>query len=333
MTPRPRAHITGFDPDLPGDLSRRMEEALGFIRMGSLLRADSRVFIKPNFTYPFAKNGVTTSPAFLEALVAALRQTTDRITIVESNGGANAWRADEAFAGHGVPELAARYGIRAMNLTEAPRETASCEIDGRMVTVELSSPMLHESDLFITVPVPKVHVMTGISLAFKNQWGCLPDVKRLRNHPDLPAKVLAVNRLLRTRVAVFDGTWFLDRTGPMDGDPVRMNLLVAADDPGAGSLACCEIMGIDPSTIAHKRLAMRIGMMPKSAADVDWNAEPASFRRRAFRLERTGLNYIGLAAFRSRLATWFIWDSVFAKPAHELLYLVRGRPKDMTPYW
>jgi uncharacterized protein (DUF362 family) len=32
----------------------------------------------------------------------------------------------------------------------------------------------------LTIPVPKVHCMTGISLSLKNQWGCLPDMMRLR---------------------------------------------------------------------------------------------------------------------------------------------------------
>ncbi len=334
MSPEPlRVQITRFAPDDPAALAAAMQESLEGIRIGRWLRPDSRVFIKPNFTYPFPKAGVTTTPAVIEALVSVLRQTTRRITLVESNGGANAWQAEEAFAGHGIPDLAARYGVEALNLTNSPRETASTGIAGREVSVELSSRMLHESDLFLTVPVPKVHVMTGLSLGFKNQWGCIPDVKRLRNHPDLPHTVLAVNRLLRTRVAIFDGTWFLDRTGPMDGDPIPMGLLVASDDPGAGSLAVCDVMGVDPWRVAHKRLARRIGMMPESLAGIVCNRPPAEFRERTFRLERTGLNYVALAAFRSRLATWFVWDSMFAKSVHELLYLVRGRPRDMAPYW
>ena len=45
-------------------------------------------------------------------------------------------------------------------------------------------------------------------------------------------------------LTIFDGTWFLDKTGPMVGEPVPMNLLIASDDSGAGSMACCDIMQI-----------------------------------------------------------------------------------------
>lgn len=333
MTTASKAYIGRTDPSDPGTIAARMREAFEHIEIGRFLSSSTRVFLKPNLTYPRYNPGVTTSPAFVEAAVALLREWTAHITIVESNGGAHAWQAEEAFEGHGFAELVRRYGVTCMNLTREPREIATTEILGRNVSVELSSPMLHDCDLMITMPVPKVHVMTGVSLALKNQWGCLPDVKRLRNHPQFPYKILAINKLLRTRIALFDGAWFLDRSGPMAGDPIEMNLLVAADDPGAGSRVVCEIMGIDPRRIPHKRLALRAGMFPESLESIALNADPLSFKSRNFTLTRTTLNYLALVAFHSRLATWLIFNSVFAKPIHELLYLIRGRPKDVTPYW
>ena len=92
------------------------------------------------------------------------------------------WPAEEAFDGHGIPEMCRRYGARAINLTSYPREKVETEIAGRRRRVELSKLLTRETDVFITMPVPKLHMMTGVSLGFKNQWGCLPDVKRLRNH-------------------------------------------------------------------------------------------------------------------------------------------------------
>src|SRR5260221_5729307 len=127
----------------------------------------------------------------IEALVRALISRTRNISIVESNGGSSAWSAEEAFAGHRVPEICHRYGAQSVNLTVYPRENVETEIGGSPVTVELSRLLTRETDVFITMPVPKLHAMTGVSLGFKNQWGCLPDVKRLRHHADFARKVLA----------------------------------------------------------------------------------------------------------------------------------------------
>jgi len=63
------------------------------------------------------------------------------------------------------------------------------------VTVESPVFLLDEVDVFVILPVPKVHVMTRVSLGFKNQWGCQPGAMRLRDHPASAKKILAINML------------------------------------------------------------------------------------------------------------------------------------------
>jgi len=325
-----RAAILKFTPT---EIDAAVRQGFEWIDWTKWVSSGARVFIKPNLTYPFYRPGVTTSPEVLASLAKLLRERTDNITIGESDGASYAWKAEESFAALRLEALTQKYGVRLVNLSQVPAEPAETEIAGRPVRVVLPSFLLHETDVFITVPVPKVHVMTGVSLGFKNQWGCLPDVKRLRHHPEFRHYVLGINRLLRTQLCLFDGTYFLDRTGPMDGEPVRMDLVVASDDPGAGSLVCCEIMGLDAKKIAHLRLAQRVGMMPARIEDIQLNAAPAQFRTRQFRLRRSFLHYAAAAAFRSRWATRVAYDSRLAKPLHELLYIFRGRPEDLSPKW
>jgi uncharacterized protein (DUF362 family) len=173
--------------------------------------------------------------------------------------------------------------------------------------------------------------MTGLSLGFKNQWGCIPDVKRLKHHPQFSRKVIAINKVLRTRLAIFDGTYFLDRSGPMEGNAVRQDLLVVGE-VGAATRVCCDLMSVDPWTVPHLRLAMREGMMPATLKKVALNREIAEFRR-PFRLHRSPLNWLTLAVFHNQFATNLLYNSGFAAPVHELLYLLRGRPTDFAPKW
>lgn len=314
-------------------LDEMLAASLDWLSWTTLVPVNARVALKPNLTYPFYKPGVTTSPALLEAVVKLLRTRTPHITIVESDGGSYAWPAQQAFQGHHINEICARYGAHAVNLTEYPREWAETEILGRRIRLEMSRLLLHETDVFITMPVPKVHVMTHVSLGFKNQWGCLPDVKRLRHHAEFGYKVLAINKLLKPRLCIFDGTYFLNRTGPMEGDPVRRDLLIASDDVGAGSLVCCELMQIDPWTVPHLRLAMKEGMMPTSLDEISLNAPLEPFVGPRFYLQRSPMHWLTLGVFHSRLATTIAYDSVLAKPLHDILYFFRGRPKDFAPRW
>ena len=316
-----------------GDLELAIASAFEWMNGGGENFRGTRVTIKPNLTYPFYKKGVTTNPKLLEALVRFLKNFTPNISVVESDGGSYSWPAEEAFRGHEIDNMSQQYGVKVLNLTRLPREWVETDIDGRCVRLEMSSHLLHETDVFITMPVPKVHAMTKVSLGFKNQWGCLPDVKRLRNHSEFPHKVLAINKILKPKFAIFDGTYFLNGNGPMEGDPVKMELLVASNDVGAGSLACCKLMQIEPGSVRHLRLAMKIGMMPNSIEEVEVNDKIQDFVGPPFYLKRTWLQWVVLGFFHSYWATRIAYDSPLAKPLHDILYYFRGRPKDFSPKW
>ena len=88
-----------------GDFISRLRDVPFVFCIQDLVPAGGNVFIKPNLTYPRHKEGVTTSPAMLETLVRCLKDRSARITIVESDGAYNLWKAEQAFAGHGLYEL------------------------------------------------------------------------------------------------------------------------------------------------------------------------------------------------------------------------------------
>ncbi len=194
-------------------------EALDWLEVRRFLTPGARVFLKPNFTWKAPVNGVTTTPAFLEEAVSALRAWTEDLTIGESDGGYHSFRAEEAFASHGVYGLRDRYGVKVVNLSTLPVVRRALKVAGRDVSVELPRLLLEEVDVFVTLPVPKVHAMTRVSLGYKNQWGCQPGTMRLRNHPEFARKIVAINRLIRPRLALYDGTYFLDLTGLDDAGP------------------------------------------------------------------------------------------------------------------
>ncbi|MFQ5903746.1 MAG: DUF362 domain-containing protein, partial [Candidatus Binatia bacterium] len=192
-----------------------LEQALTWIDGEALIPSGSRVFLKPNLTWMEPMPGVTTSPAFIETVVAVLRDRTSKIIIGESDGGYHSFKAEEAFAGHRLYGVRDRFSVQVVNLSSGPTESQTLDIAGYPVTVELPSLLLNEVDVFVTLPVPKVHAMTTVSLGFKNQWGCQSGTMRLRNHPEFARKILAINKLVRPRLTLFDGTYFLDKMGPM----------------------------------------------------------------------------------------------------------------------
>jgi len=307
----------------PANLERALVSALEWLGWQDIVPADSRVFIKPNLTWREHLPGVTVTPPFLRSLVRALKSRTPNISIGEADGGYNGYPVEEAFRGHGLYRIAEEEDIRLVNLTKTPSEVITGVVAGRAVSVRLPSCLLHDVDVLISVPVPKVHAMTHVSLGLKNQWGCIPSAMRLHEHPEFCEKIVLINKLLRPRLTIFDGTYFLDKSGPLVGEAVPMNLLVASDNVGAGSLACCRIMHIDPARVKHMVMARAEGLCPGNMADVVTNQPIELFCGRRFRLKRSLVNWVALGAFHSRAFTNLLYDSSFADYAHKVLYSVR----------
>jgi uncharacterized protein (DUF362 family) len=319
-----RVFIGQLEP--PEELRQNISEALNWVGVDKIIRSGARVFIKPNLTWKRPTPGVTVTPAFLRALVETLLPLTPNIIIGESEGGQACFQAEDAFASHGLYDLEREYGIKIINLSREKHEIAQTPVNGKMVSVQVPSFLLHEVDVFITVPVPKVHAMTGVSIGFKNQWGCLGDKMRVNQHPYFDATVLALNKLFKPKLCICDGTFFLDGTGPLIGEAVPKNLIIVGDDVGATSMAVCEIMQIDPFSIAHHRLAFKEGMFPESFQGITLNRPPRDFATRRFHLHRSPLSYIHLATFKNVTLNKIFYDSVFADALHEFLWFIRKNP-------
>jgi uncharacterized protein (DUF362 family) len=320
--PRPRVAVTSATPDVTKAVARALEEA-GILER---VTAGTRLALKPNFTYPYYRPGVTTSPEVIGATVRVLQQRGARVAIVETDGGYGAWRVQDAFAGHGMHALAAETGAELVNLCDEPSELVSFRARGRCRHVPLPVRLLRGVDLFITMPVPKIHCMTGLTLSMKNQWGCIPDIMRLRRHYLFDEAVVAINAALKP-VVLGDGTYFLDHNGPMDGTPVRMDLIIAATNVGAFDRYVSELMGVEWRTVSHLRKAVARRLMPASLNEIEFNTPPGAVNSRRFTLHRTPRNWIALAGFRSRMVTWLGYESWFGKVIlHGLLYAIAGKP-------
>jgi len=307
-------------------LQEAVSESMNGAGILGLLSKSCRIVLKPNLTYPYYKAGVTTSPQVIHETVKILREYSAYITIVETDGGYGAWRAEEAFNGHSFYELRDLYGVEIVNLNNEPRELISFCSGRQTHQLPLPTRLLHETDLFITMPVPKIHSMTGLSLSYKNQWGCVPDIMRLRRHYIFDDAIIAINRALKPAVLA-DGTYFLDRNGPMDGDPIRMDLIIAATDAGAFDRYVAEVMGISWRRIPHHRRAVELGDMPSDLKDIEYNVPPGEVRIQKYRLKRTLRNYIALTGFKSRFVTWLGYESWFGKVIlHSILYAIVGKP-------
>jgi uncharacterized protein (DUF362 family) len=303
-----------------------IREGLAWIRLGSLVKPGDTVFLKPNLTFPHYREGVMTRPECVEALIVALGDYGVRVIVGEADsGGYNRFSMDDVFAATGLRDVAARHGVRLVNLSREPSRDVRFEWRGRKLAVPLPTLLLDEVDLFVSLPVPKVHANTGVSISIKNQWGCIQEPPvRLKLHPFFDKVIHEINRAVRARVSVVDGKFGLDRNGPMRGDPVELNWLVVADDVLAADRVCCRLIGVDPDRIRHLRFFRESEGLAGDVA-LDMNRDWRELAGRPFRLRRELWDYPGLLAFRSPSLAWLAYHSPLAGALHKALYLFRQK--------
>ena len=287
------------------------------------------VFIKPNLTYPKFKKGVTTRVEYIENLVAALRQInkSTKIYIGEGEGGYNSFSMTEAMLSMGFYELEKRFqNLKIVNISKIPTRIIELKVDGKPYPINLPKLFFDEIDFSISCPVPKVHCMTKVSLSFKNQWGCLPDTMRLKNHFVFNKIIGQICNHLKFKYAFLDGKYGLDKNGPMVGKPFEINWFVASNSLGAFDMVVSEMMGFNWREIGHLREADNLSFIPgRKEIKIVGDLEPL---KRDFSLKRNFWNYPALLAFNSKRLTHFFYFSKYAKFLHDVMYLFRKRSLD-----
>jgi uncharacterized protein (DUF362 family) len=308
-----------------GSLDRGYDAVLrsgfDFLGRSGKIGPQDRVVIKPNLTYPTYSRGVMTSPAAVEALVRYLKDYTSHITVCEADsGGYNPFSMNEVFRATGLNVMAQRYGIRLINLSEERAERVMAPAGFRKVAVPTPTILLEETDLFITVPVPKVHMNTVISVALKNQWGTIQrPAERLRLHPYFKEVVTFLNSIYSRTIAVVDGKFGLTRSGPLRGDPVELNWVIVCDDFYQTDAVVAQILGYRPDDVPYLSWGLKRRPKRDLVCNTDWRA----FCAEPFYLKRAWTDYPGLLAFRSRPLAYLAYQSPLARALHWLLYRFR----------
>lgn len=308
-------------------LIQRFSESFSILGLNTTFEKARSVFLKPNLTYPRFKPGVTTRVEFVEALVDALRKinSTTTIYIGEGEGGYNSFSMNEAFLNMGFFKLEQKYpNVKVINLSELPTVDVEFSARNRPYVLRMPELFFNEIDFSITCPVPKIHCMTRVTLAFKNQWGCLPDVMRLKNHFVFDEIIGQISERLKFKYAFLDGKYGLDENGPMDGTLVEPNWFVASNSLGAFDMTVAKLMGIDWKVVNHIRAAKRHGLIPEDS-EIEIVGEIDSMKRK-FSLKRTFWNYPALCAFNSSYLTHLVYFSSWAKPLHDIMYTFRKKP-------
>ncbi|HUI67818.1 MAG TPA: DUF362 domain-containing protein [Nitrospirota bacterium] len=240
------------------DAVRQAVDLLG--GMQTFVKPGNRVLIKPNLlkaSHPV--DAVTTHPEVIRATIRLVREAGAEALVGDSPGFGDLRRVCEKS---GVMDVIEEEGAILTKLDEA----VQVKNHERFRRFDIARAV-HEADVVINLPKFKTHGMMTITGAVKNLFGCIPGKRKIQWHfnagvnRDAFARMLVeLCSLIGPRLTVMDAVVGMEGNGPGSGDPRKVGLVLAGQDPVALDVVSGRIIGADPSLLYIVRAAAEAGV-------------------------------------------------------------------------
>jgi len=122
-----------------------------------------------------------------------------------------------------------------------------------------------DNDVIISLPKFKTHGLTKFTGAVKNQFGCIPGLRKGEFHVRIPdhesfAKMLVdLNTFVNPKLYIMDGIMAMEGNGPRGGTPKKMGLLLLSTDPIALDATACRLINLNPEYVPTITQGMKFG--------------------------------------------------------------------------
>jgi uncharacterized protein (DUF362 family) len=226
-----------------------------------------RVLLKPNagrVAPPGA--GITTHPQVIAAAIDAFSEAGADVDVGESP--IVGVKTEEAFGVIGITSVARERDCLLIDM-DARRYVEVPVPDGLAIDSLKVCPEVLEYDLVVSIPVMKMHMHTGVTLAVKNMKGCLwrrskvdlhmlPPVEG-RDEKPIDIAIADMSSVLRPHLSIIDGTVGMEGLGPSAGQAKPLGVIVVSADAFAADAIACKLMGTEAKDIPHLRIGSERG--------------------------------------------------------------------------
>lgn len=227
-----------------------------------------RVLLKPNLLAKHTpERAVTTHPAMVRAVIRAVRRRgAASITVADSPGGVyNPGILRSIYKVSGLTDVCREEGAALYTDCKSREVPAKGQVVKQFTLLE---PVL-DCDMIINLPKLKTHMMTGLSAATKNLFGCIPGLQKAEWHMRFPDKErfggMLVDLLCTVKpgFAILDGILAQEGDGPAGGTPRMVGIVAVAEDHLQMDLALCRMLGIRPKDVPYLNAAISRGLCPE----------------------------------------------------------------------
>ncbi|MCW4011621.1 MAG: DUF362 domain-containing protein [Candidatus Bathyarchaeota archaeon] len=217
------------------------------------------VLIKVNLiTSHTYETGITTDPIVVEAVINKVQELDKRALVVETEGGITS--PDTAIHETGMMEVIERLGAEYVNMRKL-EDKVELTVDNPHKVKKFKVARIATEYPIITVPTMKTLHHTGITMGLKNMFGMLTTRRKFTMHRHGMNNVIYdIVKTLPPTLSVIDGFYGKEGKGPWQGNPVKMNTIIASRDPVAADAIGARCIGMNPWSIDHIRWLYEAGI-------------------------------------------------------------------------
>jgi uncharacterized protein (DUF362 family) len=167
-----------------------------------------------------------------------------------------------AFEEAGYEPVFERTGAKRICFEEVPQVEVPLTHEGRLRDYVFTPEPVARADFFVNCPKFKAHPWTTVTFSMKNYIGIQDDRHRLIDHDHaLNRKVADLQYIVQPQLIVIDA--IIAGEGRMlTPIPRNMNLIIVGNNQVAIDAVGCMILGLDPRSVEHIRLAHERGFGP-----------------------------------------------------------------------
>ncbi len=210
--------------------------------------------VKPNICNAKNPDGmVITDFRVIEAVVGLLKDRGCDVTVVESDNISGT--ADARAERSGLLALLDELDVQWLNLSSDDYEEH--EVAGTVLRIPRT---VMEAEYLVNLPKMKTCAHTLVTLGIKNLYGVFQRREKGRLHRHLDEILPYLAEIIRNDLVVVDGLTCMEGNGPVVGNPVCLDVVVAGVDIVSVDSVCSSLMGFDPAEITH--IASSFGRAP-----------------------------------------------------------------------
>jgi uncharacterized protein (DUF362 family) len=242
----------------PASLVRASLDPLG--GMGKFVKSGDRVLVKPNIGWARKpEQAATTNPEVVAEIVRLCREAGAReVKVIDHSVD----RPDALVLDmSGLKAAAEKAGARA-GLASSPALYESMELPrGKVLKSVRVLRDLRRADVFINVPIAKVHSSTTLTLGCKNLMGTVWDRGAWHRSASLDQAIADFAAEVRPDLVILDAVRVLLTNGPKGpGRTETKGTVVAGLDPLAVDAYGATLLGRRPEQIGHLKRSHEMGV-------------------------------------------------------------------------